>query len=114
MTGRWKGLDGLTVFEWINTWASPRNPSCTAEKQRNGKQRPLCQAGLLFSVCALQDRSNFLSFFFFYPVDRQYLLQHLFSLHSDSSLGGQGQGCHSFPCGVCLPSTALELVLGVR
>uniref|UniRef100_A0A8C0Z3E4 Suppression of tumorigenicity 7 n=2 Tax=Canis lupus familiaris TaxID=9615 RepID=A0A8C0Z3E4_CANLF len=46
--------------------------------------------------------------------DRQYLLQHLFSLHSDSSLGGQGQGCHSFPCGVCLPSTALELALGVR
>uniref|UniRef100_A0A8D1EK14 Suppression of tumorigenicity 7 n=2 Tax=Sus scrofa TaxID=9823 RepID=A0A8D1EK14_PIG len=37
-----------------------------------------------------------------------------FSLHSDSSLGGQGQGCHSFPCGVCLPSTALELALGVR
>ncbi|GAB1290577.1 Suppressor of tumorigenicity 7 protein [Apodemus speciosus] len=46
--------------------------------------------------------------------NRQYLLQHLFSLHSDSSLGGQGQGCHSFPCGVCLPSTALELALGVR
>ncbi|XP_075414707.1 suppressor of tumorigenicity 7 protein isoform X1 [Tenrec ecaudatus] len=47
-------------------------------------------------------------------TNRQYLLQHLFSLHSDSSLGGQGQGCHSFPCGVCLPSTALELALGVR
>lgn len=64
------------------------------------------------SVCALQDLSNFFFFHSFCPVDRQYQLQHLSSLHSDSSLGGQGYVCHSFPCGGCLPSTAMELAVG--
>ncbi|PIN98412.1 hypothetical protein AB205_0091030, partial [Aquarana catesbeiana] len=30
---------------------------------------------------------------------------------NDSSLGGQSNGSHSFPCGVCLPTTALEFAV---